>query len=173
MGAVAEAAMDSVIRKLGELLIGEYKMFKEAKDSIMFLKAELESMHRFLKKMSDMGEEPDEQTKCWVDEVRELSYDIEDTICDFLLYSQHESNNIHQHGLRGFIDKCINLLSNFSSKFLLGHHHETIKEFQGLKRRVVEASERHKRYKLDDAISKPNMGSSKQRDRWFIIICFI
>ncbi|KAM0856088.1 hypothetical protein ACQ4PT_049337 [Festuca glaucescens] len=156
MGVVAEAAVGSVIRKLGDLLTGEYKLFKEAKDSIMFLKAELESMHGFLKKMSDIGEEPNEQTKCWVDEVRELSYDIEDNIYDFLLHFEHESNNIPQHGFRGFIDKCINLLRNFGSHFLLGHHHETIKEFQGLKRRVVEASERRTRYKLDDAILKPN-----------------
>jgi hypothetical protein len=39
---------------------------------------------------------------------------------------------------------------------LLGHHHETIKELQGLKRRVVEASERRTRYKLDEAIWKSN-----------------
>ncbi|KAK1604121.1 hypothetical protein QYE76_027794 [Lolium multiflorum] len=156
MGAVAEAAMGSVIRKLGDLLIGEHKLFNEAKYSIRFLKAELESIHGFLKKMSDMGEEPDEQTKCWVDEVRELSYDIEDNIYDFLLHSEHESNNIPQHGFRGFIDKCINLLRKVSSIFLLGHHHETIKELQGLKRRVVEASERRTRYKLDEAIWKSN-----------------
>jgi hypothetical protein len=156
MGAVAEAAMGSVIRKLGDLPIGEHKLFNEAKYSIRFLKAELESIHGFLKKMSDMGEEPDEQTKCWVDEVRELSYDIEDNIYDFLLHSEHESNNIPQHGFRGFIDKCINLLRKVSSIFLLGHHHETIKELQGLKRRVVEASERRTRYKLDEAIWKSN-----------------
>uniref|UniRef100_M8B726 Disease resistance protein RPM1 n=1 Tax=Aegilops tauschii TaxID=37682 RepID=M8B726_AEGTA len=95
MGVVAEAAMGSVIWKLGDLLHDEYKLFKEAMDSIMFLKAELESMHMFLKKISDAEEEPDEQTKCSVDEVR-------------------------------------------------------------LKRRAVEASEPRTRYKLDDAILKPN-----------------
>ncbi|XP_037419220.1 disease resistance protein RGA5-like [Triticum dicoccoides] len=156
MYALAEAVMGSVIRELGNLLHGEYKLFKETKDYIMFLKAELESMHVFLKKMSDTEEEPDEQTKCWVGEVRELSYDIEDNVYDFLLHSEHESNNTPQHGFRGFIDKCVNLLSHFSSKFSFGHHHETIYEFQGLKRRVVEASERRTRYKLDDAILKPN-----------------
>lgn len=86
----------------------------------------------------------------------ELSYDIEDNVYDFLRHSEHESNNTPQHGFRGFIDKCVNLLSHFSSKKLFGHHHETINEFQGLKRRVVEASEQRTRYKLDDAISKPN-----------------
>ncbi|XP_073361778.1 disease resistance protein RGA5-like [Aegilops tauschii subsp. strangulata] len=155
MYAVAEDAMGSVIKELANLLHGEYKLFKETKDNIMFLKAELVSMHVFLKKMSDTEEEPDEQTKCWVGEVRELSYDIEDNIYDFLLHSEHESNNTPQLGFRGFIDKCVNLLSHFSSKISFGHHHETIYEFQGLKRRVVEASERRTRYKLDDAISKP------------------
>ncbi|XP_044439655.1 disease resistance protein RGA5-like [Triticum aestivum] len=155
MYAVAEVTMGSVIRELGNLLHGEYKLFKVARDNIMFLKAELGSMHVFLKKMSDTEEEPDEQTKCWVGEVRELSYDIEDNVYDFLLHSEHESNNTPQHGFRGFIDKCVNLLSHFSSKISFGHHHETIYEFQGLKRRVVEASERRTRYKLDGAVSKP------------------
>ncbi|KAM0837902.1 hypothetical protein ACQ4PT_061331 [Festuca glaucescens] len=157
MDAVADVVMGSVIRKLSDLLSGEYNLFKEAKEGIMFLKPELESMHTFLKKMSDMAEGPDEQTKCWVNEVRELSYDIEDNIYDFLLHYEHESNKIPQHGFMGFNDKCVNLLSHFSSQKLFGHRHETIKEFQGLKRRVMEASERRTRYKLDEAIWKPNI----------------
>lgn len=38
--------------------------------------------------------------------------------------------------IRGFIDRCLNLLSRFSSKKMYNHK-ETIKEFQGLKRRLV------------------------------------
>lgn len=116
MVSVSRGAIGFVIAKLGDLLAGKYKLLKGAKGEIMFLKAELESMHVFLKKMSDAEEEPDEQTKCWVGEVCELSYDIEDNVYDFLRHSEHESNNTPQHGFRGFIDKCVNLLSHFSSK---------------------------------------------------------
>jgi hypothetical protein len=63
----------SLLAKLGELLTAKYKLLKEAKGQIMFLKAELETMYVFLKKISDT-EEPDEQDKCWGKEVRELSY---------------------------------------------------------------------------------------------------
>lgn len=66
MDAVVEGAMGFLIGKLGDLLTGEYKLLKEEKDDIKFLKAELDSIHVLLKKMAD-AEEPDEQTKCWVD----------------------------------------------------------------------------------------------------------
>ncbi|KAF8763030.1 hypothetical protein HU200_008879 [Digitaria exilis] len=78
--SVSHGALGSLLGKLGELLTAKYKLLKEAKGHIIFLKAELESMHAFMKKISDADEEPDEQDKCWAKEVRELSYDIEDSV---------------------------------------------------------------------------------------------
>ncbi|WVZ91462.1 hypothetical protein U9M48_037630 [Paspalum notatum var. saurae] len=145
--SVARGAMGSLLTKLGELLTAKYKLLKEAKGQVMFLKAELESMHAFLKKISDM-EDPDEQDKCWAKEVRELSYDIEDSVTEFMPRVERKSGS-KPHGFKGFISRSMNLLTAMNTR------HEIAKEFEGLKRHVKEVSERRARYKIDDT-AKPN-----------------
>lgn len=54
------------------------------------------------------------------------------------------------HGFKGFIHRSMNLLTTMNT------WHRVAKEFRGLKSRVVEVSERRMRYKIDDAVSKPN-----------------
>jgi disease resistance protein RPM1 len=62
--------------KLGALLGDRYKRFKGK------LGALLAAMDAFFMKMSE-EEDPDVQDKVWMNEVRELSYDMEDCIDDF------------------------------------------------------------------------------------------
>ena len=143
----SHGAMGSLIAKLGDLLTAEYKLLKEAKGQILFLKAELESMHRFLKEISDT-EQPDEQDKCWATEVCELSYDIEDSISEFMLRVEPNSSS-KPRGFMGFINRSTKLLTTMNIR------HDIAKEFEGLKVRVVQAQERRKRYqKTDDVTSK-------------------
>ncbi|XP_062201837.1 disease resistance protein RGA5-like isoform X2 [Phragmites australis] len=141
--SVSHGAMASLIGKLGDLLTDKYKLLKGAKRQIMFLKAEFETMHVFLKKMSDT-EDPDEQDKCWAKEVRELSYDIDDSIDEFLHRVERESNS------KGFMERIKNFLTTMKARY------EIANEFEGLMNRVTEVSQRRKRYKIDDAVSKPN-----------------
>jgi hypothetical protein len=146
--SVSQGALGSLLGKLGDLLSDKFNPVKEAKGEIRFLKAELESIHVFLKKVSDT-EEPDEQDKCWAKEVRELSYDIDDNIEDFMLRVERQSNS-RTSGFKGFIDRCMKLLTTMNTRY------EVAKEFQGLKRRVMEVSERRTRYKIDDVAPKSN-----------------
>jgi len=146
--SAVHGAMASLLAKLAALLTDKYKLAKEAKGQIMFLKAELESMHAFLEKMSDT-EERDAQDKCWAKEVRELSYDIEDSINEFMLYVERKSSS-KPHGLKGFMERSMNLLTTINTR------HKIAKEFEGLKDRVMEVSQRRLRYKVDDGVSKTN-----------------
>ncbi|KAF7027098.1 hypothetical protein CFC21_039171 [Triticum aestivum] len=147
--SVSQGAIGAVLAKLGGLLAGEYTLLKEARGEIMFLKAELESMRVFLERMSEAEEEPDKQAKCWANEVRDLSYGIEDSVDEFMLLVESQSN-CELHGFKGFIYRSINLLTTINTR------HKVAKEFRGLKRRVMEVSERRVRYKIDDAVSNPN-----------------
>ncbi|KAM0904046.1 hypothetical protein ACQ4PT_018278 [Festuca glaucescens] len=115
----------------------------------MFLKAELESMYAFLERMSDAEEEPDQQAKCWREQVRELSYNIEDSVDEFMLCIEREPNS-KPRGFRGFIEKSMGFLTKINTR------HRISKEFQGLKRSVMEVSERRMRYKVDDIVTKPS-----------------
>lgn len=147
MVSASHGAMGSLLGKLGELLTAKYKLLKEAKGQIMFLKAELETMYVFLKKISDT-EEPDEQDKHWAKEVRELSYDIDDSVSEFMLRVECDSSK--PHGFKGFIVRSMKLLTTMNTR------HEIAKEFEGLKNRVKEVSERRTRYKMDDVAPKSN-----------------
>ncbi|RCV19623.1 hypothetical protein SETIT_3G400800v2 [Setaria italica] len=145
--SASHGAMGSLLGKLGELLTAKYKLLKEAKGQIMFLKAELETMYVFLKKISDT-EEPDEQDKHWAKEVRELSYDIDDSVSEFMLRVECDSSK--PHGFKGFIVRSMKLMTTVNTR------HEIAKEFEGLKNRVKEVSERRTRYKMDDVAPKSN-----------------
>ncbi|XP_066326637.1 disease resistance protein RGA5-like [Miscanthus floridulus] len=103
-------------------------------------------MYAFLKDMSGMPN-PNEQAKCWMNEVRELSYDIDDSVDEFMIRVEQESSSKPQ-GFRGFIDRCLSLLTTIKA------HHQITRKFRGLKRLAEEVSERRKRYRIDDTISK-------------------
>ncbi|KAL6847444.1 hypothetical protein ACP4OV_023297 [Aristida adscensionis] len=144
--SATHGAMGSLLAKLAALLTDRYKLAKEAKGQVMFLKAELESMYAFLEKMSDT-EEPDKQDSCWAKEVHELSYDIEDSINEFMLGVEHKSNS-KPHGFKGFMKRSVKLLTTLNTRVKIA------KEFEDLKSRVIEASERRMRYKVESAVSK-------------------
>ncbi|RLM86339.1 putative disease resistance RPP13-like protein 3 [Panicum miliaceum] len=150
---VWQGALGTLLGKLGVLLADEYKLLTGAKSEVRFLKSQLESMHAFLKKMSDV-EDPDEQAKCWAREVRELSYDIEDKVDELMLRAgvEHEpsSSRCPPHGFMRLMDRCLSLFTTIKTRY------EVAKEFQCLKRRAVEVIERRTRYKVDEALSKPS-----------------
>ncbi|KAL6638472.1 hypothetical protein ACP70R_023967 [Stipagrostis hirtigluma subsp. patula] len=148
MVSVGRGVMGPLLKKLGDLLTEKYKLIKGTKGQILFLKAELESMDAFLKKMSD-AEETDEQEKCWAKEVRELSYDIEDSINEFMLRVERKSSS-KPHGFTGFMERSMSLLTTLNTRIKIA------KEFEGLKGRVLEVSQRRLRYKVDHVISKSN-----------------
>ncbi|XBH90118.1 hypothetical protein VPH35_081869 [Triticum aestivum] len=141
-------AMGSVLRKLGALLSDEYKLLRSVKGDVMFLKAELETMHAFLKMMSEV-EDPDELSKCWIKEVRELSYDIEYGIDSFMLSPCGESSR-KPRGFKGRLSRCMDIMTNSKTR------HCIAKKIKVLKQDAIEVSSRWARYKVDDVVSKPS-----------------
>ncbi|XP_051185159.1 disease resistance protein RGA5-like [Lolium perenne] len=142
----AHGAMVSLLRKLGDLLSDEFKLLTRVKRDLVFLKAELESMHAFLKMMSEV-EDPDELSKCSIKEVRELSYDMEDGIDNFML--SHGVHSIRKpRGFKGLAGRCMDLLTNSKTR------HRIAKEIKVLKRGAMEASSRRARYKVDAGVSR-------------------
>ncbi|KAF0907421.1 hypothetical protein E2562_017362 [Oryza meyeriana var. granulata] len=143
-------ALGTLLPKLGDLLTEEYKLHKNLRGKIMFMKAELESMEAALLKVSEapIDQPPDPQDKLWVRDVRDLSYDIEDSIDRFMVYVDPSVPN-KLHSFRGFIDRSLNLLTTAKLRHKIGTDIEEIKSH------IKEASEQHYRYKVDGVAAKP------------------
>ncbi|KAM0860654.1 hypothetical protein ACQ4PT_046404 [Festuca glaucescens] len=92
--SVAMGALKPVLAKLTSLLGDKYKHFKGVRKDIKSLTHELTAMDAFLMKMSE-DKNPNVQDKIWMNEVRELSYNIEDTIDDFV-QRVDDASGLHQ-----------------------------------------------------------------------------
>uniref|UniRef100_A0A0D3HNT9 Uncharacterized protein n=1 Tax=Oryza barthii TaxID=65489 RepID=A0A0D3HNT9_9ORYZ len=83
----SDSAMRSLLGKLGSLLAQEYTLISSVRSEIQYIKDELASMHAFLLNLGHASaaadHHHDEQTRDWMEQVRDVAYDIEDCIDDF------------------------------------------------------------------------------------------
>nr|QZA87369.1 stem rust resistance protein CC-NB-LRR [x Triticosecale sp. Coorong] len=143
---VATGVLKPVLGKLATLLGDEYKRFKGVRKEIRSLTHELAAMEAFLLKMSEEEEDPDVQDKVWMNEVRELSYDMEDAIDDFM-----QSIGDKDEKPDGFTEKIkatLGKLGNMKARHRIG------KEIHDLKKQIIEVGDRNARYKGREIFSK-------------------
>ena len=89
----AAGAMHPLLGKLGELLLDEYNLSKKVKKGVSSLATELTMMHAALRKVGDVRRDQlDDQTRIWAGKVRELSYEMEDTIDAFMVHVEESSD---------------------------------------------------------------------------------
>ncbi|CAO2147018.1 unnamed protein product [Urochloa humidicola] len=98
--SLVSGAMASLAVKLNSILMPKYELMASARADVLFLRAELESMHAFLERLSTVRD-PDAQVKAWTKEVRELAYDTEDAMDDEFMRRVNASHDapIPNHGL--------------------------------------------------------------------------
>ncbi|CAL4991190.1 unnamed protein product [Urochloa decumbens] len=150
---VVTGALPSLIPKLADLLAGEYNLQKGVKGEIMFLQAELEAMKTALEKLSS-DQIDDKQDKIWARDVRELSYDIEDSIDTFMIRGDGRSE---PHGFKKFIDRSLGLLTRARIR------HRIATDIRDIKSRVIEVHERRERYKISSVAAQPVKVTSDPR----------
>lgn len=136
--AVELGALPGLDRKLDALLAGEYNLQKGVKEQILFLKHELERMKAVLQHISyTPADQLPIQDKIWARNVRELSYDIEDSI-DVFMVPVEGSEPAKFHGTKRFIDKAL--------------RRKIATDIRDIKSRVQEVNER---YKIGTDVPKP------------------
>lgn len=144
---VVTGAMSTLLPKLASLLTNEYRLQKSLRGEIMFLKGELESMQAALERVSEVPA-IDNQIMIWARDVRELSYDIEDSIDKFMVCIDTDPS-AKLNGFRGFIDRSLSLLTRAKVR------HQIATDIKAVKTLVKEVAERRHRYKVDNVIGQP------------------
>nr|CAB3455859.1 unnamed protein product [Digitaria exilis] len=77
--------MNTLLPKLADLAVGEYKLQKGVMGEIKELEQEMRCITAALHKVSEVPvDQLDEQVKIWAADVRQLSYDIEDVVDTFI-----------------------------------------------------------------------------------------
>ncbi|VAH23551.1 unnamed protein product [Triticum turgidum subsp. durum] len=135
--SVTIGVMRPLLGKLADLAGNEYSKLKGVKKQAAFLEKELSAMNAALEKMEVM-DELDPVARDWRDHVREMSYDMENCIDDFL--RQFGSGNAKL----GFIKKTARRLK------MLGQLHRIADRMEELKALALDANERRLRYKFED-----------------------
>ncbi|CAL4991153.1 unnamed protein product [Urochloa decumbens] len=148
MASAATGVMSSLLAKLADLLREDYQMQKGVRREIAFLKDELSSMNALLERLADM-EVLDPQTREWRNQVREMTYDIEDCVDDYMRQLRNEPQR--PSGVVGFFLGYVQKVKELVTR------HEMAEQIQELRDRIVEAGHRRKRYKIDDAVSSGGM----------------
>nr|UBY07261.1 NBS-LRR disease resistance protein [Dasypyrum villosum] len=142
---VASGVMNPLIGKLTALMGDEYNKFKGVKKQASFLQKELSAMNAALQKLELMDDELDPTVKDWRDDVREMSYDMENCIDDFMRQSRDDDAK------SGFIKITARRIKKLRQRLRIAHRMEELKTL------AIEANDRRQRYKVDDW--KPVSGS--------------
>ncbi|CAN6226338.1 unnamed protein product [Urochloa humidicola] len=156
MGGVGEKIMVSaltglmgpVLGKLTSLIEKNYTELKNVRKKLEQLRKELMDINIALEKYAAM-ESPDVQVKAWVAEMRELAYDMEDSIDTFSHHVDHEPANTTR--FKSFFRKKIQKLKRLHYRYRFS---EEVKE---LLANVKAAEERRKRYKIKEGSSSSSI----------------
>jgi disease resistance protein RPM1 len=145
--SAATGALGPVMGKLVALLGDEYKRLRGIRAEIQSLELELKSIDAFLQNMAE-EEYPNPQDKAWMKEVRELSYDVEDSLDEFMARVVADKSFSKPDG---FMDKIKGSLKRVKAR------HDIAKAIEDLKKQALEVSQRNARYR-DHAVSNSGDG---------------
>uniref|UniRef100_A0A8R7JVA8 AAA+ ATPase domain-containing protein n=1 Tax=Triticum urartu TaxID=4572 RepID=A0A8R7JVA8_TRIUA len=133
---VGTGVMKPLLSKLFMALNEERSKLKGVRREVEGTREEMSNMQAALEALAD-AEQLDHETRAWRDDVRELSFDMEDCVDDFMARADTKEDG--PKGFKGFFDKLTKLKPR----------HEIAGEIKKLKARAIETSKRHQRYKTD------------------------
>ncbi|CAO2143943.1 unnamed protein product [Urochloa humidicola] len=158
---LATAALSSLLPKLGSLLTAEYKLQRGLRGEIRFLQAEMESMQAALDTVSKLpADKIDGVHKIWARDLKELVYDIEDSV-DAFMVRVDAPVHAKPNSFRRFFESTMGLLTKAKNR------HRITDDIQDIKRRIQEVADRRKRYRFETAVQ-----SDRDRIDPRVLACF-
>ncbi|KAJ1276318.1 hypothetical protein BS78_05G205400 [Paspalum vaginatum] len=144
---LASAALGSLLPKLATLLSEEYKLQKRVRGEIRFLQAEMESMQAALEAASNLpAHQIDKLGKIWVRDLKELCYDIEDSVDTFMVRLDTPAT-AKPHSFIRFLDRAIELVTKARTR------HHIADDIQQIKKRIQDVADRRDKYKFKDVVA--------------------
>ncbi|VAH12527.1 unnamed protein product [Triticum turgidum subsp. durum] len=138
--------MGSLLPKLGQLLMDEYNLHKRVKKDVEFLRKELESMHAALIKVGEVPpDQLDGQVKLWADEVRDLSYNMEDVVDKFLVRVDGDGIQLPHDNSSRFKELKNKMIGLFKKA---KNHHRIADAVKEIKEQLQEVAARRDRNKV-------------------------
>nr|GMD59518.1 disease resistance protein RPM1-like [Ipomoea batatas] len=155
---MAECAVVFVLDKITVLLEAKVVLLHGLKHEIEYIKDELERVIAFLG-VADTVEDGDAEIKVWVKQVRDVAYDIEDAIDEFMLLPAGHQSSI----FCGFLWRFFFSIRNLKPRRKIAY------EIQGIKSRVRNIAEGHQRYRyryhVPDQVSSTSHAYEIANDR--------
>ncbi|CAN6372884.1 unnamed protein product [Urochloa humidicola] len=152
----SESAMSSLLGKLGNLLAQEYTLISGVRSEIQYMNDELASMHAFLRKLgraAAAGAVHDEQTKDWVEQIRDVAYDIEDCVDDF---ARRLGRQPRGEGVLADLRRAWYTMTTLWAR------RDIANKIIDLKNRAKDVGERRTRYGVENPKHKPSSSSSSR-----------
>ncbi|KAF3447838.1 hypothetical protein FNV43_RR08544 [Rhamnella rubrinervis] len=155
---MAETVVTFLLQKLDTFAHEKVKLLGGIREDVGYVRDELERIRAFLR-VADAKEEGDEEIKVWVKQVRDVAYDIEDVLDEFLLRFSH-------HGGRGFyrhLRKIALTIKNLKAR------HRIASGLQAVRSRVTNIADGHKRYgyKLSSMVDGSSSTSVPVNNTWY------
>ncbi|KAF7013609.1 hypothetical protein CFC21_027677 [Triticum aestivum] len=142
--------MGRLLLKLGDLLAGEYKLQKGVKEDIESLKKEMGSIHIALKEVAEVPRDRlNAQFKKWADELRELSYDMEDVVDNFLVCVEGSDPAPNSNKLKWLMEKMTGYFTKANGR------HQIANDIKALKKLAQEVAARRARCQVSGAVVNP------------------
>ncbi|KAL5560156.1 hypothetical protein UlMin_036367 [Ulmus minor] len=144
---MAESAVTFLVEKLSSLLEKEVNLLGRVRNEVVDVRDELDRIRAFLR-AADASEDEDAEIKVWVKQVREVAYDAEDILDEFLYrFGAHQ-----RPGFYGYLIKMVRTIKNLKARRRIAS------ELASIETRVTSISDGHQRY--GQMLSRLEQGSS-------------
>ncbi|KAG5534156.1 hypothetical protein RHGRI_022334 [Rhododendron griersonianum] len=160
---MVDAVVSFVVERLGELLIEQVVFLRGVRDEVTWLRNKLDMMSCFLKDAEEK-QDGDHRVRKWISDVRDLAYDAEDIIDNFILKVEEGEGTPKKMGQKDCFQKYFCICSKRASLVEQANLYGIGKEINTLKKRLEEIQRNREIFNIRD-INDGRQGSDRRNER--------
>ncbi|KAE9466152.1 hypothetical protein C3L33_01931, partial [Rhododendron williamsianum] len=160
---MVDAVVSFVVERLGELLIEQVVFLRSVRDEVTWLRDKLDMMSSFLKDAEEK-QDVDHRVRKWISDVRDVAYDAEDIIDNFILKVEEGEGTPKKMRLKDCFQKYFCICSKRASLVEQANLYGIGKEINTLKKRLEEIQRNREIFNIRD-INDGREGSDRRNER--------